>query len=208
MIPCTGVILSGGENTRFGGREKAFITVGGVRILDRIYTVLSERFDEILLVTNRPELYVEWDLTIVTDLFRTRCSLAGIHAALFYASHPHIFVTASDTPFIKGALVDKILDYVDDRMDAFIPETENGLEPLCAAYAKKALPAVENNLSRNRFRIIRAFRKDRIKKIPEKVLRRYDPELIAFHNLNTPEKLAQAQAMAKMASSETKDITI
>ena len=203
MTPCTGVILAGGKNSRFGGCEKALATVGGKPVIDRIHAVLAKLFEEVILGTSQHGPYLERDLTIVTDIHRTRSSLTGIHAALFYASSPHVFVTACDTPFIRAGLVGRILDDVDPRMDAFIPETGGGLEPLCAVYAKKALPAVEHNLQRGQYRIIRVFRRDRIKKIPEKVLRRYDPELISFYNMNTPEKRTEAETLARRIAIES-----
>ena len=83
-ITCTGVILSGGLSTRFNGNNKAVMDVHGKRILDSLYNVFSDLFDEILLVTNEPLQFLEWDLTIVTDIFSTRSSLTGIHAGLFY----------------------------------------------------------------------------------------------------------------------------
>jgi molybdopterin-guanine dinucleotide biosynthesis protein A len=69
-VPCTGVILSGGLATRFEGKEKALMRIDGQRILDRIYGVFKDLFDEIILVTNNPFQFLDWDLDIVTDLFR------------------------------------------------------------------------------------------------------------------------------------------
>ncbi len=102
-FPCTGVILSGGLATRFDGREKALMRIGGIRILDRIYNVFNALFDEIILVTNNPIQYTEWDLIIVTDLFDIRSSLTGIHAGLFCATNPYAFFSACDAPFLKKA---------------------------------------------------------------------------------------------------------
>lgn len=193
--PCSGVILAGGMNTRFGGKEKALIRVGGRPILDRIYTIFKELFDEIILVTNDPTKYLAWDLLMVTDLFHVRSSLTGIHAGLFAARNPHIFVTACDTPFLKKEVITLLLERIDDRMDACIPETSAGLEPLCAVYAKKSLASIERHLARNLFKIQWVFRRDRLKKIPEKVFREKDNELISFYNINTPQDLAYAEKM-------------
>ena len=99
--PCTGVILSGGLNTRFNGQNKALVRVGQKRILDRLYDVFSDLFDEIILVTNQPLQFLDWDLTIVTDIFSARSSLTGIHAGLFYMKNPFAFFSACDTPFLK-----------------------------------------------------------------------------------------------------------
>ena len=100
---CTGVILSGGLNKRFQGKNKAFINVGEHRIIDNIYEVFKSVFDEIILVTNSPMDYLDWDIHVVTDLYPVRSSLTGIHSGLFYAGNPFIFAAACDTPFLKKA---------------------------------------------------------------------------------------------------------
>ncbi len=195
-IPCSGVILAGGLNKRFGGKNKAFIQCGGKRILDRVYDVLETLFDEIILVTNDPLPYLEWDLKIVGDLFPFRSSLTGIHAGLYYASNPFTFVTACDTPFLKKALIQKILDQTDPGADLTIPETAAGLEPLCAVYSKKALCRIEPYLVQEKVKIIRVFGKKRVKRIPENLLRQADPDLVSFFNINAPEALKEAEEIA------------
>jgi len=196
-FPCSGVILAGGLNTRFSGQDKALISVGRRRILDRIYEVFIQLFDEIFLVTNNPVRYLEWDLNIVSDLYPVRSSLTGIHAGLFYASNPHVFVAACDTPFIKKELIEAIIDRIEPGYDAIIPEISVGLEPLCAAYAKRCLNRIEQHLDREMLKIQLVFKKNRIKKIPEKIIRERDPELISFMNINTPEDLEKAEALCR-----------
>ena len=106
-FPCTGVILSGGLSTRFNGQNKAFIRVGRKRILDRLYDVFSDVFDEIILVTNDPLQFTEWDLTIVTDLFAARSSLTGIHTGLFYTKNPFAFCKKQCRPLSTTARNDE-----------------------------------------------------------------------------------------------------
>ncbi len=55
---CTGIILAGGKNTRFSGTNKALMPIGGKRIFDRIYDVLCNLFQDIILVTNDPMPYL------------------------------------------------------------------------------------------------------------------------------------------------------
>lgn len=192
---CTGIILAGGQNSRFAGANKALMPIGEKPILDHIYGIFQELFQTIILVTNDPAQYVEWDLNIVTDLFPTRSSLTGIHAGLFFATTPYAFVAACDTPFIKRDLVQTILANIEPRIDVVIPETLEGLEPLCSVYAKHCLKPITRQLEKQEFRINRTFQKLRIKKLPENILRRHDPDLVSFYNINTPEGLAQAQQM-------------
>jgi molybdopterin-guanine dinucleotide biosynthesis protein A len=189
---CCGIILAGGLNSRFKGRNKAFIEIDGVRILDRIYSVFKSLFSEIIIVTNHPLRYLQWDAKIVTDIFQERSSLTGIHAGLFYATAPYAFVTACDTPFLIPETIKAILDELDPRFDVIIPETADGLEPLSAVYSKRCLPPIENQLKRRQFRIQHFFRKLPLKKISEVRLRQTDPSLRSFLNINTPEDLQQA----------------
>jgi molybdopterin-guanine dinucleotide biosynthesis protein A len=194
---CSGVILSGGLAARYDGTEKALLQVGGVRILDRIYEIYRELFDEIILVTNSPEKFLEWDLLIVADLFPIRSSLTGIHAGLFYTTNPYAFISACDTPFLKKKMVETVIGKIENKIDIVMPETAAGFEPLCAVYSKRCLEAAQNNLEQKKLKITRTFRKSRIKTISEKVLRRIDPELQSFFNINTPEDLQQAEKMLK-----------
>jgi len=207
--PCSGVILAGGLNQRFSGKNKALLSVGGKRILDRIYSVLSHLFDEIILVTNDPLPYLEWDLAIVTDIFQVRSPLTGIHAGLFHMSHPHGFFVACDTPFLDGALIEILLDRIDTRRDVIIPETADGLQPLFSVYAKRCLRVIEDHLNQqepvdNPIRTLQPnlkvqgfFEKVRIERIPDAVFREKDPHLRSFFNINYPGDLVQAEQMLK-----------
>lgn len=196
-FPCTGVILSGGLSTRYDGTEKALLQVGGVRILDRIYDIYSELFEEIILVTNNPQKYLDWDLLIVSDLFPIRSSLTGIHAGLFYMTNPFAFISACDTPFLKKEMVETVIGKIEAQIDIVMPETSAGLEPLCAAYSKRCLQPAQHHLEQEKLKIIRTFRKSRIKTISEKVLRKIDPDLQSFFNINTPDDLKRAEEMIK-----------
>lgn len=196
QIPCSGVILAGGLNTRFGGRNKAFIQIGGKTIFQRLYELYRELFEEIIVVTNNPLDYLDCNALIVTDLFPIRSSLTGIHAGLFAASHPFAFFAACDTPFLQKSLVQLLLHQIDPAADAIIPEPAKGFyEPLCAIYGKACLKPIEGQLQEGRLQILQLFRKIRIKMVQETHLRESDPDLVSFFNINTPADLKKAEAM-------------
>ncbi len=198
-FPCTGVILSGGLATRYDGTEKALLRVGGIRLLDRIYDIYTELFEEIILVTNTPQKYLEWDLLIVPDLFTIRSSLTGIHAGLFFMTNPFAFISACDTPFLKKEVIETVIGKIESDIDIVIPETSAGLEPLCAAYSRRCLEAAQQHLEQEKLKVIKAFRKSRIKTVSEKVLRKQDPDLLSFFNINTSDDLKRAEEMVKKA---------
>jgi len=193
--PCTGVILAGGKNSRFNGRNKAFLPVRGKTVLERILESLDGFFQETLLITKTPAEYLDYDITIATDLFPSSSSLTGLHAGLFYAATPFVFLVGCDTPFIKREVVQTILDHVEADCDVVMPETADGMEPLCAVYAKSCLGLIESHLRLNRFKISRVFQKKRLVRVPEGTLREKDPEMRSFFNINTPEDLKKAEAL-------------
>lgn len=196
----TGVILAGGKNSRFSGKNKALVHVGGKRILDRIYEVFTILFDKIILVTNDPVQYMEWNFDIVTDIFAIRSSLTGIHTGLFYITTPYAFFAACDIPFIKKELIEILLGSVEPSIDIVIPETSKGLEPLCSVYSKRCLKPVEEQLEKQSLKIERIFQKVRVKKISEDILRTIDQDLLSFSNINTPEDLVRAKQVATKLS--------
>ena len=194
-VPCTGVILAGGLNKRFDGQNKAFVRIGGKRIVDRLLEIYSPLFEQIVLVTNDPAAYMDVDALIVTDHYAVRSSLNGLHAGLFAAAHEHAFFAACDTPFIKGALIQRMLDRVARKADIVIPSTSAGYEPMFAVYKKSCLPAMVWQLERERLKIQGLFRKVRVKTVDEADLRQVDPELVSFFNINTPADLVRAKSL-------------
>ena len=199
---CTGVILAGGLSKRFSGKNKAFIRFDHRRMIDNIYDVFQSVFDEIILVTNQPVTYLEWDVNIVTDIYPVRSSLTGIHAGLFYARTPYIFVSACDAPFLKKELVETIVNQIEPGAAVVIPETEKGTEQLCAVYSKTCLSLMERQIKEKHFQIKKMFRKVRVKKIPEDILRQSDPELMSFFNINTAEDYRSAKAWLEQHRSQ------
>jgi len=195
--PCSGIILSGGLNTRMGGKDKAFLSVGNKTIMDRLYNTLQGLFDEVLLVTNNPLQYISWDLTIVTDLFPIRSPLTGIHAGLFHASAPHAFITACDTPFLKKKLIMALLEEVEPKWDVVIPVTEEGNQPLCAIYSKRCIKPIERQLKNEEPKIVKFFPRVNVKEIPEARLRSADPHLVSFLNINTPEDFTACEEILR-----------
>ncbi len=192
---CTGIILAGGESKRLNNVEKSNLLVGKKRIIERMMTVFEKLFSEIILVSNRPTTHLEWNVIIVKDIYNKRSSLTGIHSGLFYTKTDHAFIAACDTPFLKLDLVKTIVQHVDSGADVVIPRTNAGIEPLCAVYSRRCLQPVQNALEQKNLKIRNFFSKLNVKEIPETVLRKIDPGLDSFFNINTPDDLEKANRM-------------
>lgn len=202
-IDCTGVILAGGVNKRLPGIHKGFREIGGKRVVDFVFDVYQEIFNEIIVVTNQPEEYRAYDAKIVTDIIQIRSSLAGIHSGLFHATHPLIFVSACDTPFLKKDLVLKIIESFESGIDIVIPQTFKGLEPLCAVYHKKCFEPIETVLKEEKLIIKEFILKSRTKFLGEEEIVALDPELQSFFNINTPEDWKRSEEILKQKNSNS-----
>ncbi|MCK5245015.1 MAG: molybdenum cofactor guanylyltransferase [Desulfobacterales bacterium] len=196
---CSGLILAGGSGARMG-ENKAFLKIRGKRIFDRLYSVFQGLFDEVLVVTNEPLRYLEWDANIVTDLYPVQSSLVGIHAGLFHASLPHSFVAACDMPFLKKESVEVILGESEPRWDVVLSVTKDGRQPLCAVYSKRCIKPIEAQIERGDFRISNLTKSVRVKEVYEASFRSTDPELISFFNINTRKDLAAAEKINRSRS--------
>ncbi len=189
----TGVIQAGGKSTRMGGRPKALMELGGRRIIDRVADVVRAVTDDLLLVTNTPELYASLGLAMVPDVFPDHGSLGGIYSGLRAAPGDAAFTVACDMPFLTPEVARLVIDRA-ALADVVVPTSSGGrLETLHACYAKSCLGPMESKLRQGQLRIAGFFDEVRVLAIPEDEVAHFrDPEII-FMNVNTPEELARAR---------------
>ncbi len=195
-LKCSAVILSGGLNSRMGGRNKGFLSVGGKTILSRLKEALSGLFDDILLVTRDPKRYENQGLRVVEDIYRDRASLAGLHAGLTHAEGEYALMVPCDAPFLKPELIRVLLDAVTPGVDVVVPMIDDYYQPLCAIYAKSCLPYIEAQLKNGNYRIFDFYDRVNLKVIRAERLKEADGELLSFFNVNTPESLEKSLAVA------------
>ncbi|MDW7646394.1 MAG: formate dehydrogenase accessory sulfurtransferase FdhD [Desulfuromonadales bacterium] len=182
----TGVILAGGESRRMGS-DKSLLPIDGARFIDHIYRRLSLLFDEVIIVTNSPDLYADIPCRKVPDLYRAQGSLAGIHSGLHHARHERIFVVACDMPFVSPAVIRRLC-LAEKTGDVVIPWGDQGFEPLHAVYGKGCLPVMERTLVRGDRRIVSFFDEVKVVRMPLEDLAELDPQGLSFRNINTPQE--------------------
>jgi len=191
----TGVIQAGGKSTRMGGQPKALLEVGGRTIIERALDAVAAVLDDVLIVTNTPELYAFLGLRTVADVHPDHGSLGGIYSGLTAAAGDAVFTVACDMPFLHPAVVRLVVERACEG-DVVVPCVDGQLETMHAVYAKSCLPHIKGLLIEHRLRIVDFFDRVRVVEIagPE-IARIRDPALV-FMNVNTPEELACARARA------------
>ena len=167
--------------------DKELLPIDGALFIDHVYARLAALFDELLIVTNAPELYRELPCRKAPDLCPHKGVLAGIHAGLCHAAREKVFVAACDMPFLSAAVIRRLCRER-DLGDVVIPFTGKGVEPLHALYDKRCRPAIEAALEAGEKRIVSFFPQVRVHQVPAEVFRECDPAGRSFCNINTPQE--------------------
>ena len=190
----TGVIQAGGRSTRMGGEPKALLEVGGRRIIERVLAAIAPAVDDVLIVTNTPDLYAFLERPMIPDAFPDHGSLGGIFSGLAAAKGDAVFTVACDMPFLHQEVARLVVSRAGEA-DVVIPRVGDMLETMHASYAKTCLPAMEARLREGRFKIIGFFPDVRVVEIPEADVARHRAPDVLVMNVNTPDELARARSL-------------
>jgi molybdopterin-guanine dinucleotide biosynthesis protein A len=191
----TGVIQAGGKSTRMGGQPKALLELGGRRLVERVLDAVAPAVDDVLIVTNTPDLYRFLGLPMVADAYPDHGSLGGIFTGLAAAGGDAAFTVACDMPFVHRDVVRLVVARAAEA-DVVIPRVGDQLETMHAVYGKACLPHIEARLRAGQLRIVGFLDQVRVVEIGEAEVARHRPPAVAFMNVNTPEELARARVVA------------
>jgi molybdenum cofactor guanylyltransferase len=194
----TAVILAGGKSSRMG-EDKLLMPLGGKPLIGHVIDTVKPLFGEVVVVTGEPRDYASFPVRAVGDLIQCpqKNSLTGIHAGLRQARTPYVLVMAGDMPFIRPGLLQYLCSQA-DGYDVVIPREGDYLQPLCAVYHQNCVPYIEALLSREAYKVMGFFPDVRVRYVDDCLLRPYDPSLMSFININTPDDYLRAQNMLEM----------
>jgi len=185
------IVLVGGEARRAGGKEKYFFSYEGRTFIEHILDALRGVVDEIVLAARDPaqcERFSHLDgVRCVSDIRKGIGPTGGLHAGVLATSGDFVVVVACDMPCINPMVIEHLFALMDDY-DAVIPAwNPEMLEPLHAVYRRSTLLAyLEEPGHRSLREMVKAMRV-RFVEIDE--LRRLDPDLKTFTNVNKIDEL-------------------
>lgn len=199
MIQPHGLILAGGRATRMGGGDKGRLVVGGTPLVARVIARLGPQVDALALSANGD--LSRWDdlaLPVLPDADPDRPGpLAGVLAGLDWAvatGCPHIVTAAADTPFLPSDLVPRLIAAAGPSGLALAATRDGGrvrAQPTFGLWPTALREDLRAALGQGTRKILDWT--DRhgaaLAVFPTAPI---DP----FFNVNTPEDLARAEAMA------------
>lgn len=201
-LPFTAVLLAGGESKRMG-RDKAFLKLGKERLIDIVFRKLDHLFSEVIIVADRwQDLNYLPAKKFTGDLFKKseKCALRGVHAGLSLATSPSCFIAGCDMPFLSLPLIRYMSRFTAD-FDIVAPHLEGHYQPLYAFYKKSILGFVTQRLESNKLQLQGIYPHLKVKAIGEGAVKRFDPQLLSFHNVNTKENFQKAQKFYNLIES-------
>ncbi|MBC7250409.1 MAG: molybdenum cofactor guanylyltransferase [Anaerolineae bacterium] len=188
------IVLAGGKSHRLG-RDKAFLEIGGIPLIERVLERLQQIGDEVLVVTNDPEPFAYLKLPVLKDVQPGQGVLGGLYTGLRAARHQYSLVIACDMPFLDPKLL-RYMVILAPGHDVVIPYVQGMYEPLHAIYSQNCLEPIERVLAQGKRRIVDFFPAVRVRHVSEEEVSILDPQLLSFFNINTPEDLSRARQLA------------
>ncbi|MFB0543307.1 MAG: molybdenum cofactor guanylyltransferase, partial [Candidatus Bathyarchaeia archaeon] len=157
--------------------------------------------DEILVVVGREEDIeglrdiLPSQVRVVSDILPGRGPLVGIYSGFRHLRSEYSVVLPCDSPFIQVDLMRYLIERV-EGLDAAVPLWPNGyVEPLHSVYrVKAALRAAEEAVKGEKLRVHDMMRRlEKVAYVPMEELKKFDPGLLTFFNINSSLDLRVAE---------------
>lgn len=198
--PISGVVVAGGKSRRMGQDKRRLKLWGddGPTLLEHTIALVAAVCDEVIVVLNDSDQWPHLHARVVGDVYPDGGALGGIYSGLLAAQHDHALVLAADMPRLNRALIEWMIAQPRDY-DVLIPRAAEdgrarnrlGVQSLHAIYGRECLAPMQQQLDAGDPQVIGFFPQVCVRMIPPEVLARFDPEGVAFMNVNTPDDLVR-----------------
>ncbi len=184
-------ILAGGKSTRMGF-DKQLLEINGRRIIETMIETLKKEFEDIIVVSYKPELYENLKVRVVSDIIKDNGLLGGIHTAISYSESSFVYVVACDMPHLNLSYIDFMKEkLIGTENSSCITRNGEWIEPLNAFYSRELTEDIELFLSTGKRSVYPFLKNHKTLYIEESDARKFSPEFKMFLNLNTEEELSQ-----------------
>lgn len=190
-------VQAGGQSQRMG-ENKALKPFLGRPLIERVVNRVRPVADDLILVTNDAPTYEFIRARKVPDLRPGLGPLGGLLTAVSTARCEILAIVACDMPFVNPALlVASAGILMQEGVDVVLAESPEGFEPMHAVYRPQScLPAIQAAIEAGQRRMISWFTQVQVRKLSSQELDLYDPDGLAFWNVNTPEEFLRAEQLA------------
>ena len=193
-------ILAGGKSTRMG-KSKALIELpSGATMIEHAVQVAREVIDEVVVLGHEIHMPASLEeLTVLDDEKPDGGPIAGLCSLLKRADGGWGLLLACDMPYIKSAVIRRLLAQADPKTDAVVferPERCGSYHACCGLYHSRIARPPVGNCAQPAPALEVLFNGDAslnslLKRIRVKALKPTPEESRQLCNINTPEDLAK-----------------
>jgi molybdopterin-guanine dinucleotide biosynthesis protein A len=203
-----GVVQAGGGSTRFG-TDKALVQFAGKTMLQRTGELLASVCDDVTIVAPTGK-YSDAPWPVLSDRWPGQGPLGGILTALLHLNesadsrgseslqaNQHAqaaLILSCDMPFLTDKFLFELRELA-GRSSALVvvPQSANGLEPLCACWNFRALSGVQAAFDAGIRKVTEAMKRLPTEVLDESDWKRFDTNGRLFWNMNTPADYEEAR---------------
>ncbi len=184
-----GYVLAGGSSRRFG-RDKAFVELGGLSLVERAINKLRELGLEVQVVCRSNQQARLIACSCVLDRTPGLGPAMAIYSALRDSDHNNNYFLACDMPLVPSALLQGFPD-LSKGFDVVVPaDAEARVQPLCGYYSRACLPVLEGQLNKGVMSITQILKSGDLK-VHIVDAGKADMDQSAFLNVNDRKSLHQ-----------------
>ena len=184
-------ILAGGKSSRMNYNNKALLSYKEKTFIEHIIEA-GENFKKVVIVANNKELYSDFNVDVISDIYVGNGPLSGIHSALSYSDTDKVLCVACDMPLISKDTLE-FLANVKEEYEVLVPRVNDRLQPLCSIYSKKILGKIEKALENDDNKLQKLIYSLDYKEVHEKSLTEGE-----FFNINTPDDYKRLEEIDNM----------
>jgi molybdopterin-guanine dinucleotide biosynthesis protein A len=191
-----GFVLAGGNSSRMG-QDKALMQLGGTPLVLRAAEILRPFVREVTLLAPA-DRYGNLGLPVVADKWPDQGPLAAVCTGLLSSHAGWSIFLACDLPLVSREFIKLLVARVRaTRSDAVVPRTEDGWQPLSAAYHSRCQAAFARAMQDGRRSITSLFDEVPVEVITPEQMLSAGLSNEEFTNINTPEDWARVAELSK-----------
>ena len=189
------VVLAGGKSKRFG-EDKNHIKLGDKTLLEHVLFKISNKFEEILIVSSHSlEIKKIKNVIVIPDCLDDLGPLAGVLSSMKWIkenqkSYQWVATFPSDTPFFETSIIEEYKKRIKlkDSLLYFI-KSNNKRHNIFGLWSMELLKTLEDDLIKNNFRKVEEWANKIGVKTIDLETKKFDP----FFNINTKEDFEEAK---------------
>jgi molybdenum cofactor guanylyltransferase len=203
-----GFVQAGGGSTRFGA-DKALVQFEGKTLLARTVELVASVCGETKIVAPLGK-YGDATVPILADQWPGQGPLGGILTALQHINErlgvsaraqtgdrgigSHALILSCDMPFLTREWLVNLCDRAaKSSAQVIVPQSENGLEPLCACWRTDAAATIQAAFDGGVRKVTEAMKRVPMEVLDESSWKRFDTDGRLFWNMNTPADYEEAR---------------